>query len=416
MMKTLVIIGLWFLAGIAPAAANDCHTPPDGNETDPQPTTATFLSHQFDSGAEWSLCWRVDEDAGLILTNIDYTAPELDPRQVLQELSMGQLLFRYDQDISPTHLLTEPGLGGAQHVSVGTHDCGGGKLLVDTNNYHLCQNVQIVNHLTDARRMKPLMRHELSLHAFSRVGTHQFEQIFRFSNDGEISPSLVHSGAISRFTDDPDFGIRIPNSELLAATATLLVNWRMDFNINGTASNDQVDEFEFLATGNDDSARTMTVMRLDTETARTINSKTFRGWRISDESHTSGTVSDTTRVGYYLDPQTAGFGYTSQKSAWPNADFFVTTKHECEKLASYNSIRHSNCGDNLDVYLNDEPLLNNDIITWYSISHQFTPQAEDFPAISARKIGFKLIPFDWSAHSTFAPEPEMLSPVTEISQ
>ncbi len=190
----------------------------------------------------------------------------------------------------------------------------------------------------------------------------------------------------------------------------------MDFNIDGSALNDRVDEFEFVTPKTDSGLRHMTITRLETETARSINNESFRGWRISDETRSSGPTSASTRIGYYLDPQTAGFGYVSANAQWPNSDFTVTAKHECEQFTSFNTIGNPDCRHDLDDYINGENLVGHDIVTWYSVSDQFTPQAEDFPAISAREIGFKIVPFDWTAQSTFAPMPEDADLVSGVQE
>ena len=75
---------------------------------------ASPLLMEFDSGARWELCWHLDERAGLVLSRVHYGAPRESSRQVLDAGSLGQILFRYDEDVRTAHLLAEPGLGGRQ--------------------------------------------------------------------------------------------------------------------------------------------------------------------------------------------------------------------------------------------------------------------------------------------------------------
>ena len=88
----------------------------------------TPFAYQFESGARWSLCWHIDEKAGLILTNVGYAAPQEPLRQVMRQASIGQILFQYDQDTTATPLVSEIGLGGARILRDGPAQCDDGQL------------------------------------------------------------------------------------------------------------------------------------------------------------------------------------------------------------------------------------------------------------------------------------------------
>lgn len=356
---------------------------------------------QFASGANWELCWHIDPQSGLVITDVYFGGPDEAPRQLLDRASIGQIYFRYDEDTDGSYLLTDSGLG-ATISSADTGSCGGYGELVAGNNVVICQRLRDLNHLTKVRRTKALRRHEVSLHAKSRIGSHTYEQIWRFSEDGELSPEVLFSGSISRYTNDEQYGARVNDSDLYASSAAILVNWRLDFNINGTAHNDQVDEIEFLPF--EVGKRVISVSALKSESSRTVNSENFRGWRISDASVSSGDDPGSTartRIGYYLDPQVAGYRYSLTSVPWTAFDFFVTKNKACEKFAADNASLNSACGDNLGEFSNAESLVNKDIVTWFSVSRNFTPRLEDYPHITTRSIGFKIIPFDWSAYSPF---------------
>ena len=355
---------------------------------------------QYESGASWELCWNINPKAGLVISDVYYGAPNEAPRQLLERASIGQIYFRYNEDIAGIHLLSETGLGSTNR-SADPGSCGGGELVAG-NTATLCQRSRDLNHLTKVRRTTPLRRHEVSLHAKSVIGSHTYEQVWRFSEDGELSPALLFSGQISRYTNDERYGVRINESDLYASSAAILVNWRLDFNIDGTADNDQVDEIEFsLVEGG---KRAISTRKLESETARTINSENFRGWRISDADASSGNDSSAdakTRIAYYLDPQAAGYRYSADSEPWTAFDFFITANRTCEKLSSANNSPGNPCADNLSEFTNAESLINKDVVTWFSVSRNFTPRREDYPSIITRSIGFKIIPFDWSAYSPF---------------
>lgn len=397
--------------GMVKAAACDANLQSlTGQLSELHNTEATSLQYQFDSGARWELCWHIDEHAGLVLSRVFYGAPAEQLRQVLDAASLGQILFKYDEDINATHLLSESGLGGDQTLSADQSDCQSGEIVSGVNSERICRRVRQINHMTRVRHSESIRRHELSLHAWSRVGGHLFQQIWRLSEDGEIKPSILFSGTINRFTSDPRFGIKLDDSNRYAASATLLYNWRLDFNINGTPANDKVDEIEFLPVVTDVVKREIKIQHLSTEAMRNTDREKFRGWRISDAEQSSGTGSGataTTRIGYYLDPQSAGYRNSSEKHQWAQYDLSVTARHPCEKIASANTRINPGCTDSLDEYVNEESLEDTDVVVWFSVSQHFTPRLEDFPAITATEAGFKLIPFDWSANSPFSPAPDV---------
>ena len=409
MKKQLLISFLLFiLPHLGLAASCDAIEPQSGELASQLHTTeATPLQYQFDSGATWNLCWHIDQHAGLVLSRVFYGAPTETPRQVLDAASIGQILFKYDEEILDSQLLSEHGLGMLATLQTDATHCVDGELLAGIDGQHICRRDHYLNPLTKTRRTETKPRHELTLHAWSRIGTHFFQQLWRLSEDGEIRPSVILSGHINRYTNDPKFGVQLDSSSLYASSATLLVNWRLDFNINSTPANDQVDEFEFRLSDSNNPPRARNILNITTESMRTVEPASFRGWRISDSALSSdGSEIENDGVGYYLDPQGAGHRYVSHNHEWTQFDFTVTNRHSCEQLTSSNSSIHPECPASLSEFTNNELLI--DPVVWYSVSRHFTPRLEDYPAISATELSFALVPFDWSLQSTFSPEQEII--------
>lgn len=384
------------------ASAALCDNSAESDEHGLHEADATPFQFRFESGASWEMCWHIDPQAGLVISRVSFGAPNEHSRQLLDSASIGQILFKYDEDTTASHLLSETGLGGVQFSPANHDDCIDGELLAGIDDQQLCKRFRDLNHLTKVRNTESIRRHEISLHAHSNIGSHQFEQVWRFTEDGELTPTLLFSGRINRYTNNARYGVQLGSAEQYAASALILVNWRLDFNIDGTANNDTVDEIEFLPFEGD--KRTIAVTALTTEVARSVNSENFRGWRISDADVSSGEAGGsaaTTRVGYYLDPQGSGYRYVSDALPWTASDFFVTERNNCEEISSSNNHLNTSCATGLEEYVNDAPLSNADVVVWFSQSRHFSPRQEDYPAISTREIGFKLIPFDWSDSSPF---------------
>ena len=403
--KLLSALSLFFFLSPGMTLAASCDAFESNAVAELHKAEASPLQYQFDSGATWELCWHIDAQAGLVLSRVFYGAPTEPPRQVLDAASIGQILFKYDEDDVETQLLSETGLGGQEILQTDSALCEDGELVSGINGQQICRGVRYINPLAKVRRSESTPRHEMTLHAWSRIGTHLYQQLWRLTEDGEIHPSVIFSGRISRYTSDSRFGIRLDDSDRYASSASLLVNWRLDFNINGTPNNDQVDEVDFQLSGPDTHERNISLLGIESEAMRTTDRESFRGWRISDSEQVSGDTGS--RVGYYLDPQSAGHRYISQNHLWSQFDFFVTERRPCEQLSSGNDLISDGCGAELDTYVDNQSLTQSDIVVWYSVSRHFTPRREDHPAISARELSFSIIPFDWSSQSMFSPDIEV---------
>ena len=143
------VVVFWFaLMGVA--KADSCAADNTDSDIDLHQAEATSLEFQFDSGASWTLCWHIDEHAGLVLSRVFYAAPSSEPRQVLDALSIGQILFKYDEDTQTDYLLSEPGLGASlyQNTINPVDQCDGGQWIAGVDGYQICQRYQQVNHMT----------------------------------------------------------------------------------------------------------------------------------------------------------------------------------------------------------------------------------------------------------------------------
>ena len=394
-------------AGVAHAA--DCEprlvysanaTPALATEVQPVPIT-----HEFDSGARWDFCLSFDTHSGLVLGNLAYGAPAEPLRRVLNEATLGQILFKYDEDIDASHVLSEHAIGAGNLMQTDPGFCDSGSWLSvpgPANTGNVCQRQRDINNLTQVRNETPLRRRELSLHSWARVGTLIYQSIWRLSEDGEITPGLHLQGRLARYTDDVRYGSPINGRERLASHATVVANWRLDFDIGGNNANDRIEEIEFPGVMFEALSRPINRLPLTTESLRQVDRDVFRGWLISD-SEISSAVNGITRIGYYLDPQTSGYAYRSRRYNWPNYDLVVTRDNPCERLASFNTGRAGGCGISLDFYTNGESITDGDFVVWFSLARHLAPRSEDYPAIGSLAAEFKMIPYDWSAYTPFSP-------------
>lgn len=361
---------------------------------------AVEFSHQFDSGAQWELCWQIDKHSGLTISNVHYGPPAEASTKLLENAALAQILFKYDEDTSAEHILSAHGLGGANHIPPNTSTCTTD--IRYNGDSGICTRIRDINTLTTVRRSSSLRRHELSLHALARAGSQTYEQVWRFSEDGQMTPSVRLSGELDRFTLNPKYGSKISATGPMAANASLLFTWRLDFNIGNTPNNDIVEQVDFVPHISNVVRRVINTTQLKVESFRKVNRTQFRGWLVRDEE-LSAIPGGTTRMGYYLDPQSSGFDYVSRNNNWALFDFTLTKSKPCEQLASGNNVSQPDCGNSLDQFVNAESLDDQDPVVWFSLARALLPKSEDYPAIATREARFTLIPFDWSATTPFTP-------------
>lgn len=402
-MKKLILVVACLLFSLS-AKANDCR---EG--------ISNTLELPFESGASWQLCWSIHEHSGLVLEDVFYAAPGNTALQVLQSASVAQVSIKYDEDTDSTRLLSEFGLGGNHYIKPSADDCHAGQLQTN-DNHQICITSRYRNLMTKVRGGESFGRSEFTLESRSEIGGSIYKQTWNLSEDGEITPSITYSGRLTRFTTDSRFGVAVHEQLPLAATATILVNWRLDFNINGTPDNDLIDEIEFQPGILNKASRSMQVTPLRHEAARSVLRENFRGWRISDESFSSGTNTNVTRIGYYLDPQTSGYSTGGIQTPWSQFDFFVTRNKPCERLSSGNQSIHPECVNDLSAYVNEESLEHQDPVIWFSVARHFVPDENDYPVINEFELDFTVVPFDWSAHSPFSPPDTTQATVAQDEQ
>lgn len=392
---------LFLLSGIQPSEASACQNAPNNNSSlEPTTNSAYPITLAFQSGARWQLCWEVDDHSGLVISQIHYGGPAMPLRKLMDSASIAQIVFQYDEDTTASHLVSEFGLGG-DHWNEAALNCTQGEWVAGSE-HSICLKQRELNLLARARHYQSLPRNEITLSSISTIGLNNFQQVWRFTEDGELKPAVVYSGEVSRYTRNANFGSKVDNSELFASSSTLLVNWRLEFNIDDSPNNDLVDEFNFISASASDLKKQMTIKTIENESFRKTNNTDFRGWRISDQDVSSGENGhdSPTRIGYYLDPQPSGYRLMGENAAWTEYDLALTNHQQCERLASLNNTIHQNCGANLNEFVDGE-LLQTPII-WFSLTRHFTPSREDFPTIRSKPIEFSLIPFDWSASSPFS--------------
>jgi hypothetical protein len=168
--------------------------------------------------------------------------------------------------------------------------------------------------------------------------------------------------------------------------------WRLDFDLNGTATDDQVEEIEFTPNGTQDQF-TRALTTFNTEVSRAVSPITFRSWRIKDAVTNNA---DGHAISYELQPDPAHLFHGPSSEPFTQNEFYVTVNKTCEKFVSHNPTT-GGCGNNVTAFVNGESLSGADLVVWYGLSFHHLPRDEDQTYMSPHWSSFKIVPRDWSA-------------------
>lgn len=375
----LAMVALVLLAG-RNASAADC-------------AVGTPMQQSFASGASWEMCVLVDDRHGLEIRDIAYRAPNDTLRSVLRSIHLAETLMHYHEDTASQTLLSGYGFGGESIATQTAATCDGDAIILNGAEVpQVCSELQTAGILVKYAVQQAIHTDRWILSTASNVRTLSFNTSVSFYEDGRITPGNELSGRVFRFTNAAEFGNRVDDSGRYASRATLLYTWRMDFALNTEALDDIVEEHNHSISSEEAATRPLEITRIETESFRNVNRTSFRGWRVRDDDGS----------GYYLDPQTSGYEYTSRVFDWAQHDLAITVRNNCEQHAVNNlGNADTDCGSSLDEFVNDQSLLSESPILWFSLTNLLTPNAEDFPAISTVPATFELVPFDWTSSSPF---------------
>ncbi|MGB1251616.1 MAG: hypothetical protein ACPG8W_13445 [Candidatus Promineifilaceae bacterium] len=354
-----------------------------------------YISQTMPNGSEWELCWEHRQREGIVYHDMTFTTPNGARREVLNQAYLAQLHVPYDDDGARYHDVTDFGLGGIALQGLSSADCPNGTLLSVDGKDVLCQRVESRGY---AFKDKEELRegHLLSLYSTSLVGAYHYIIEWRLHDDGTLEPVIGATGRLQRFGTDTRYGWPIRNDDTLGLSHTHNYYWRLDFDLNGTSDDDIVEEFNFIATDNNQKYE-LVQTPFTTEQARSINPNTQRSWRISDSTKNS----EGHAISYEIDLR--NLGHRDEGPAlepWTFNDVYVTNNRLCEQFASHNPTT-SGCTSDLSTFVNGETL--QDSVIWVGLSFHHIPRDEDEPNMHAHWNSFEIVPRDWTSDNLLAP-------------
>ena len=356
------------------------------------------LEHAFGSGASWTLCVHVDEHHGIELSDVHYRAPGDRLRSVLRHLHVGQILMHYHNESD-----ARPQIGRAEAgrlLPMTTQHCDGERIhtiadTADSNSATLCSRIENNGVLAKFAQRPALHSERWVLSGALQRHSLVWRTSVALTEDGQIKSTVTLSGRAREAIENTgsEFAVLLSAANVRLLRATVLSTWRMVFNLDDGAY-DKVEQLDFPLLEQSGNRRPMQVSDINSERFATVDRESFRGWRILDNAGT----------GYYLDPSNSGFSYSGGQLNWTRFDVGFSRYNDCERYALNNTKDEAEadfCGNSLDDFVNAQSLSDAYPVLWYSQSHTFNPNNEDWPVISDFSQSFTLLPFDWTGTSPF---------------
>ena len=344
------------------------------------------ITHDFENGARWDLCWESRVRENLVLSDVHYTPPGKEAVRVLGSARLSQLHVAYDDTDVTYNDVTQFGLGGSYLQTLTQADCPTGQLLNVLTRPALClwQTEADNGFRTPTRATQAA---SVNLFSVSQVGAYAYITSWAFFDDGSFEPGIGATGALQRSSADTSlpFGrVLQGDPDTLWLSHTHNYYWRLDFDLGNSAFDDTVSELRYTVDAS--GRRALDTEVFGTEQARRIDPDAQQLWRIMDTSLSNA-------AGYELEPTRNGHRFERKDiEPYTEFDFFVTVGNDCERFASQNARFNPDCLAHVLEFVDGQSVQNEDIIVWNRVSFHHTPRSEDQRNMHTHWDGFLIKP------------------------
>ena len=309
------------------------------------------IDNTLPTGSRWDMCWNLDTQQGVVLSDIYFTPAEGQRRRVLTEASLAQVHLRFVDGSPAFDALTDIAGGGGfgapgNVATLSSADCSG-TLRSDSGNAVLCERT--------ARRgyaykyySTVQQGHTLILESRAVIGVSVFVVRWRFADDGSIEPSVGLTGELPALTNDARYGWPLDQNARVGVAFHASYHWRLDFDLGSNAGNDLVEQIEVRPTSDRD--------------AQGVECRHgHKRWRASSSTRTSSAPGGCA-IRQSSMPTAGRSRITSSRctrplpiplagaSAWHQHDLHVTRYNACEKLVNDNDTS-GGCGSNVTDFV-----------------------------------------------------------------
>ena len=335
---------------------------------------------QLAVGANWSVCWSMRAQEGLIVEHAFYTAPPFD-RRVLSGASVAQIFVPYDTG-TPRYHDVAYGLGPAMQTLDDSLDCPDGTLLAGGKVCRRIEDRGVTERLCSGGNCSTRRGESLVLWSSSQMGMVNYLVRWEFRDDGSIAPAVGVTGAL-QYGD---------------VSHSHNVYWRLDFDIDDPGG-DTVQEFWRINPAyGDGSTGVHGWTTLLAETRRATDLATFRKWRVVDDA---GVNAGGRAWSYEIIPSPGdGWLRTTTREGFSRGELWLTRARSEERYVS------TETEDLLSGYLDRDPVVGEDVVVWYAVHQYHEVRDEDKPMMPVQWVTFDIQPRDFfDANPVYGFEP-----------
>ncbi|MDM9581467.1 primary-amine oxidase [Nostoc sp. GT001] len=211
---------------------------------------------------------------------------------------------------------------------------------------------------------------------------------------------LTQGTAAQKQSDDDSYG-RLIAQNIFGVNHQHFFNYRLDFDVDGQANS--VMEMNVKALPMDEKnplgnaiALSETPLAKETAAVRDLDMKSSREWMIvsADKKNALGAA-----PGYMLMPEGNSIFFPvegskiRQRAEFATHHVWVTKYKPTELYAGDDYPNQTQPGQGLPKYIaDDEALMGEDIVLWYTMGVTHIPRSEDWPVMPVHRVGFKLVP------------------------
>ena len=372
----------------------------------------------------WSFRVGFNPREGLVLHTLNFRDGQRD-RPVMYRASVSELVVPYAEtrsDFYRNHSfdLGEAGLGTCVNsLSLGC-DCVGHIHYFDT---HMVDGAGEVVHFPNVICLHEedygvLWKHtnrqtktaevrrsrRLVVSSFYTVGNYDYGTFWYLYLDGTIEFEVKLTGCL--YTGVLEDGEVPTYGTVVAPNVSGMIhehyfNVRMDMSVDGDANSVVEVEADLVPTGPDNPhgnahGAKQTLIESERDGMRDIDPKMGRYWKVVNRNQTNRLGGHT---GYRLSPGTCVRPMHQpdspfmKRAPFVEHDLWVTAYHPDEKYAPGDYVNQNAGGPGLpDWAAQDRPLVDADVVLWYTTGVLHIPRPEDFPVMPVEYSGFTLKP------------------------
>ncbi|QHG16726.1 primary-amine oxidase [Nostoc sp. ATCC 53789] len=274
--------------------------------------------------------------------------------------------------------------------------------IYERNNGMLWKHYEYGTQRNDVRRSR-----ELVMTMTAAIDNYDYSINWIFHQDGTLEVQneltgivLAQGTAAQKQSEDSSYG-RLIAKNIFGVNHQHFFNYRLDFDVDGQANS--VMEMNVKALPMDEKnplgnaiAVAETPLTKETAAVRDLDMKSSREWMIvsADQKNPLGAS-----PGYMLMPGGNSMFFPvegskiRQRAEFATHHVWVTKYKPAELYAGGDYPNQTQPGQGLPKYIaDDESLMGEDIVLWYTMGVTHIPRSEDWPVMPVHQVGFKLVP------------------------